>query len=563
MTIPYFVPTWAPPTQILFFSKLTFTLDNSVFSVPIVNDYFTPGGFEFEGDRAYFMVAASTIRNFQSYYLTVDRCITRDSENICQECLSGYYRITQNPGNLCKGTSEFPKKYGIVVGATTLAERCESQGCNRCLLNNKICTECSTKDAFFLMAGLCYRSSNLPRGFGIFAAYGTIVECSKPHCENCSANYQTCTECDQANGYILVNGLCSQVNPLTLDHTTFKASSRDYRALVYFSEEILPIDGSSLKYLNISIEDLEEGRTFDCTEITCQFAENFKNGFSIRFESPVDITRGRMRIYPFVDTTVTAPRNISFLDFPVLVEDVHFEINRAARSFGRQTLMVLRLSQGITPILASFTNPSAAGFLDALMCKLIYLEVLEGPFIFYPEILLSATVNLDSLPIYLVNPFKNWVDQDPCNPSDGFKRNGIECNILGSNGFDFIQLGFTLAISLSVILVTKILIDKKQKAKNEGVKNDVDYKPSDLKTRIPDPEVSSLKHPQSEQDLVQREKQLEKPKTKTEATDKCEPCLLKKIRKVFGLQVFLAKLHGLQLEMILYSFMSIRFIEWG
>ena len=93
--------------------------------------------------------------NFQSYYLLVDPCMVRDAaNNICQSCIPAYYR-----SNL--------------------------QSDNRCL-----------------------KPTDIPVRHGIDSATMSIKPCADSNCVNCVDNYQTCTECDTANGYILVSGSC-------------------------------------------------------------------------------------------------------------------------------------------------------------------------------------------------------------------------------------------------------------------------------------------------------------------------------------------------------------------
>jgi hypothetical protein len=50
----------------------------------------------------------------------------------------------------------------------------------------------------------------------------TIVPCALPYCLTCRDNYQICTECDTANGYILVNDMyCKDfATPVRVDLST-------------------------------------------------------------------------------------------------------------------------------------------------------------------------------------------------------------------------------------------------------------------------------------------------------------------------------------------------------
>ena len=112
-------------------------------------------------DKMYFFTLAQLNSpsgdNFQSYYLLVDPCMVRDAaNNICKQCMAGSYFIPHDTAN-----------------------------------NN------------------CTWKSRLTPGQGIDSATMSIKPCADSNCVNCVDNYQTCTECDTANGYILVDNKCS------------------------------------------------------------------------------------------------------------------------------------------------------------------------------------------------------------------------------------------------------------------------------------------------------------------------------------------------------------------
>ena len=60
----------------------------------------------------------------QSYYLTVDRCVTRTAL-ICTDCVAPYYRVGTSANNLCQTPAEFAaSKFGIESNVTRLANSC-------------------------------------------------------------------------------------------------------------------------------------------------------------------------------------------------------------------------------------------------------------------------------------------------------------------------------------------------------------------------------------------------------------------------------------------------------
>src|SRR3990167_5219556 len=87
------------------------------------------------------------------------------------------------------------------------SEPCTDTNCLLCPLNADTCAGCDSQTAV-LVGGTCYLLSSIPTGFGMNLSTATSVPCASSGCTFCKSNYQICTECDQANGYILDNGQC-------------------------------------------------------------------------------------------------------------------------------------------------------------------------------------------------------------------------------------------------------------------------------------------------------------------------------------------------------------------
>ena len=81
--------------------------------------------------------------------------------------------------------------------------------CKRCVSDSKVCNRCL--DGYFLKDNQCLSKTHFPVRHGIDSATMSIKPCADSNCVNCVDNYQTCTECDTANGYILVSGSCRLV----------------------------------------------------------------------------------------------------------------------------------------------------------------------------------------------------------------------------------------------------------------------------------------------------------------------------------------------------------------
>ena len=161
-------------------------------------------------DKQYFGLVDTANKNFQSYYLTVDRCVTRDGGNVCTQCLPGFYRVTTNPNNLCQLTTEFAPGIGVDLTGLFLANPCQSVGCQSCFTDRTIC-QCDTANGWYLNVNVCQHatlSPQFPSAYGPNTGTGLVVACSVAHCLACSNTYSTCTGCDTGTGWFLNGNAC-------------------------------------------------------------------------------------------------------------------------------------------------------------------------------------------------------------------------------------------------------------------------------------------------------------------------------------------------------------------
>ena len=104
--------------------------------------------------------------------------------------------------------------------STTLLSNCTDPNCVDCCSSTSLCTACNTTGGWLLNTVLdqCQHPTLSPQfsaGVGFDNVSGNLLACATAYCQNCSANYQICTACDQANGYVLVNGTCHQLTIIT------------------------------------------------------------------------------------------------------------------------------------------------------------------------------------------------------------------------------------------------------------------------------------------------------------------------------------------------------------
>ena len=150
--------------------------------------------------RAYVagIASAANNRNVQSYYLTVDRCVTRTAL-ICTDCVAPYYRVGTSANNLCQTPAEFAaSKFGIESNVTRLANSCSDINCIDCRYNKAACITCIT--AWYLDAtlGQCRHPTTAPLiadGYGANQTSGKIAACQDANCQLCKSDYSACVGC--------------------------------------------------------------------------------------------------------------------------------------------------------------------------------------------------------------------------------------------------------------------------------------------------------------------------------------------------------------------------------
>src|SRR3990167_3078943 len=128
-------------------------------------------------------------------------CLTCSQDHTkCTSCdtANGWYRSV----SICRLASTLGNGEGLNLQAGTI-ETCSSTGCINCKATYTSCLSCNTAANYYLDQSECKTKSQFSKTQGVNLSDGTVRTCTDPHCINCLNNYQICTECDQANGYIV------------------------------------------------------------------------------------------------------------------------------------------------------------------------------------------------------------------------------------------------------------------------------------------------------------------------------------------------------------------------
>ena len=109
-------------------------------------------------------------------------------------------------------------------------------------------------------------------------------------------------------------------------------------------------------------------------------------------------------------------------------------------------------------VLLMSVSPLAAIVFDLLVMNLLILQMLEGPIMTYPELILSWTSSLSFSPINIDNPFESWSESAPCEATDTMVRLKVGCLFLYNYGEDIIVLSATLLVNILIGLAGHVIL---------------------------------------------------------------------------------------------------------
>jgi hypothetical protein len=164
-------------------------------------------------------IDSSLNNNFQSYYLELDRCLTRNPSDStqCLKCIPPFYRTDENPGNVCLDEPYYPIGQGRNIPLNILSTCHQAPICLKCAPNYLQCTLCDISIPTYLSFRndqQCYTESQVQTFTGYWGlkvaggTYGTCATCSSG-CVNCTENHDFCVKCDYPSYFLdTVKGLC-------------------------------------------------------------------------------------------------------------------------------------------------------------------------------------------------------------------------------------------------------------------------------------------------------------------------------------------------------------------
>ena len=249
----------------------------------------------------------------------------------------------------------------------------------------------------------------------------------------------------------------------------------------------------------------------------------------MQFDSAFSIVRGEIHIEKSDSLSLIFKDQGVWLNYPIKVPEAVFISTEKPTQVASQAVGALNaLRTPITAIIA-FAAPAAASFMDTLMNILYMLKLIEGPGVSYPDNILDAKIDFQIIPYDIPNPFESWISNgNSCTPSNQFVKHGIDCYLLKNEGVNYIEIPALLILTLFVTYFSNWLLV------NLAARKLFDM---------------------ADTGLTESNSRKTKSKVDQAGLSNIE-IVVQTLGSTFGLQFFIVKMEGNQLQLIILSFLD-------
>ena len=355
---------------------------------------------------------------------------------------------------------------------------CTVSNCNSCQNDSTVCDACLPLYFFYTAPGMtkasCISSSAIPAGYGpdTSAAVLTVAPCSIPSCVECFADKTDCQVCKTGYLYIEANKTCLfkndtaalASNPLILDNKWWDTATSLVK--LQFSEDLNTTVDKTLLILTVSDQVNNKVYTVDSDKYDASCSDKT---LSISLRLDVEIIKGQLRIQLKTDNLITYPilntgSKKGFIDYPVVVEGISVSgskqsITQVTKSASSGMQSTVSTGRSVGSAISTVAGSTTGAGLDKLVSEFSYMQLVEGPNLYYPDTLLTYISGSSMLPASVGNPFKSFSNQDSdCTLPGKYIQKNINCNLLSNYGEDLTIMFGTLAINIAISLLCYSLL---------------------------------------------------------------------------------------------------------
>lgn len=379
------------------------------------------------------------------------------SITVCTACdaSAGFYLYN---GNCLSTLTAVAARLGPSASNGEL-EACKVSNCAECIGSSSICTACLP--GFDLKLNICttsmisvYLPSGTPTSIPS-SSQSSYLNCLSPYCVSCPTTPFICTGCEPfiptlSTTLVLIDGNCVPVEPLMILRMPLDAKS--YTLSILFEHDIYH-KSLDLSLMTVRVDDEESG-WHTCSISTCILSPIIE-GFSIHFSFNFNI--------------LNATVEITWSDSQVKIRDESGRFVYPHTSIVRSELLLLSPSSNLiksskaaavtTQVLRTSVTLLSVASANAwylkitnLLSNFMYLQLLSGPFLIYPNLFFSLLQHIPIFPLYFDDPINGLASSGACRAPQSYDNRNITCSFV-SNYYDNL-LSLLLVLLICTIITT-------------------------------------------------------------------------------------------------------------
>jgi hypothetical protein len=533
------------------------------------------------------------------------------------DCLTSNNLWLDEQANICIPIANIPSGKGPNLTLGTVVP-CASAACRDCGQDHLKCTKCDVASGFWLFENGCYQKSSfagLPKadasvGLGVNYESGIVSPCRISNCSNCEDFFGLCAQCN--SGYDLVNQLCtcksasncSECGPIPGSctkcesnylliagkcerpteefklelHTLFFDLTKS-EAEVTFRDMINTVNPEDLEITLIDLEESEQGTPFDCATVPsletpstkdCKIQLTpFEDGFKFKLAMSKQINKGKIVITPRRKSIIYGMNQKAVAQFPIEIKDVVYNessTKKAMTSLAEGASATTNYAAIVANIVLIPFKGAMSVLLDYLLAEMLYLNLMNGPLLIYPSIILDALKDKNQP---LPNIFQSWIGGRDCSVLDNFQRNGIACSIFDNFGSVILKLAIILLATTIITMITRAYFKKvqpeldaqekeeaKQKYLDEAANTNPKMEGNGLVEQVKNRDVIQSGGKEQPMTTVANEKALDSD-TPTKIQDSAAFKIMTLLATSFGMKFFVVQMEGLVLRIFRVSLVNL------
>jgi hypothetical protein len=148
--------------------------------------------------------------------------------------------------------------------------------------------------------------------------------------------------------------------------------------------------------------------------------------------------------------------------FPIEIKDVVYNessTKKAITSLAEGASATTNYAAIVANIVLIPFKGAMSVLLDYLLAEMLYLNLMNGPLLIYPSIILDALKDKNQP---LPNIFQSWIGGRDCSVLENYQRNGIACSIFDNFGSVILKLAIILLATTIITMITRAYFKKVQ-----------------------------------------------------------------------------------------------------